>query len=200
MKTLSLTTILLCLYTTSIFGQSCDLIDFLNLRLSDKEIVHSALVACNLSPYDEETFGRNKVQVTYKNNDDINDYKLYQWVDIVYASNVKSSSSKTNRISFQTQNQTLVTSYLKEMQALGFKYVRKKIVDRQIYEVYANNTHTIDVITSQSRYAYEGGVYVNFAIYDTNEYEVVFLEENQKYTIQTENNNEYANFGAGIGE
>ncbi|HUM52444.1 MAG TPA: hypothetical protein PK431_11535 [Chitinophagales bacterium] len=198
MKTLSLTTIMLCLCATHLFGQSCNLSDFLKLRLSDKETVNSALLACNLTPYDADDFGRNKVQVTYKNNDDLKTAQFYQWVDFVYAGNGKASG--TNRISFQTQNQTLVTNYLKEMQALGFKYVRKKIVDRQIYEVYANNTHTIDVITSQSRYAYEGGVYVNFAIYDTNEYETVFLDENQKYTIQTENNNAYANFSAGIGE
>lgn len=199
MKTLSLTTILLCFCATHLFGQSCDLSDFLKLRLSDKETVNSALLACNLTPYDADNIGKNKVQVTYKNNEDFKTAEFYQWVDFVYAGNGKASG--TNRISFQTQNQSLITNYLKEMQVLGFKYMRKKIVDRQIYEVYANNTHTIDVITSQSRYAYAGsGVYVNFAIYDTNEYEVVFAEENQKYTIQTENNNEYANFSAGIGE
>lgn len=198
MKTLTLTTTLLCLYATTLFSQSCNLSDFLKLRLSDKETVNSALLACNLTPYDADDFGKNKVQITYKNNEEVATTQYYQWVDFVCAGNGKSSG--TNRISFQTQNQTLVKNYLKEMQALGFKYVRKKIVDRQIYEVYANNTHTIDVITSQSRYSYDGGVYVNFAIYDTNEYETVFLDENQKFTIQTENNNEYANFSAGIGE
>lgn len=198
MKTLTLATILLCLSTTQLFGQKCNLSDFLKLRLSDKETVNSALLACNLTPYDADEIGRNKTQITYKNEGETKTLQNYQWVDYIYAGNGKSTG--TNRISFQTQNKQLVQDYIKEMQVLGFKYVRKKIVDRQVYEVYANNTHTIDVITSQNRFAYDGGVYVNFAIYDTNEYETVFSEENKKFTIQTENNNEYANFSAGIGE
>lgn len=198
MKTLFLTTLSLCLFTTHLFSQSCNLSDFLKLRLSDKETVDDALSACNLTPYDADEVGRNKVQITYKNNEDVKTSQFYQWVDFVCSRNGKSNGS--NRISFQTQNQKLVQDYMKEIQALGFKYIRKKIVDRQVFEVYANNTHTIDVITSQSRYIYEGGIFVNFAIYDTNEYEVAFADENQKYTIQTENNIEYANFGAGIGE
>jgi uncharacterized protein YggL (DUF469 family) len=188
----------LCLSTTQLFGQKCNLSDFLKLRLSDKETVNSALLACNLTPYDADEIGRNKTQITYKNEGETKTLQNYQWVDYIYAGNGKSTG--TNRISFQTQNKQLVQDYIKEMQVLGFKYVRKKIVDRQVYEVYANNTHTIDVITSQNRFAYDGGVYVNFAIYDTNEYETVFSEENKKFTIQTENNNEYANFSAGIGE
>jgi hypothetical protein len=159
------------------------------MRLADSNTVNQSITECNLELYDVDEIGRNKIHLTYKNENDLKSYQTYQWIDFIYYH---------NRISFQIQNVELFKKYLQEITDLGFVFVRKKIVDRQIYEVYTNGKHTIDVITTQNRYVYDGGKYYNFAIYDTEEYETVFKEENLKYSIPEKEDNQFVSFAAGI--
>ncbi len=194
MKTLTYLAIL-CLFILSNLvadAKELQINDFLSFRLSEKSIVDEKISESSFQFYDSIEIGRNKFHITYKNTDEVNLMLTYQWIDFIYCS----KSHSRNRISFQIQNVDLLNRYMKEITDLGFVFVRKKIVDRQIYEVYSNGKHTIDVITSQNLYVYDGGKYYNFAIYDTEEYENVFMEENLKYTISGEK--DLSAFSAGI--
>jgi hypothetical protein len=194
MKTLQIAALICYLFPSVLFSNECNINDFLLMRLADSNRVNQSITECNLELYDIDEIGRNKVHITYKNQDEIKKMQTYQWVDFIYCS----KSHYRNRISFQIQNNTLLKKYLQEIIDLGFVYVRKKIVDRQIYEVFSNGKHTIDVITSQNRYVYDGGRYYNFAIYDTEEYEIVFKEENTKYSILEKEEERFVSFAAGI--
>lgn len=76
------------------------------------------------------------------------------------------------------------------MKEIGFEFSNKKIVDRQIYEVYTDGINTVELITSQTRSALNNDMFFNFVFYNTDEYQYAFSNENKIYTVPQINQNE----------
>ena len=120
--------------------------------------------------------GSGKTHYTYQNNNVSEKSSSFEWVDFVYAQDAQWN----NRLSFQIQNIEQVKKYLTEMKALGFYFSNKKVVDRQIFEVYSDGVNTIELITSQNRNANDNNMYFNFAFYSADEYQYAFSNENKR--------------------
>lgn len=177
MKTLlSIATLLLCISHSS-FSQNISIAEFLQLRAKNSNAIESRLASMNFSLYDRDEMGSGKTQYTFQNENTAK--SSLQWIDFMYAQ----EAQWNNRLSFQVQDIELVKSYLSEIKDLGFHFNYKKVVDRQIYEVYTDGKNTIELITSQSRKVYDNNMYFNFAFYSSGEYEYAFAAENKKYTV-----------------
>ncbi|MEZ5054843.1 MAG: hypothetical protein R2807_08825 [Chitinophagales bacterium] len=189
MKTLFCTAMLLLYLSVNTFAQNLSINDFIQLRSNDNDAIESKLTQQNFNLYDEYEVGYGKYHLIYQNNETAN--STVQWIDIVYENN----GQWNNRLSLQTQDIGQVKKYLTELKGLGFYFKNKKIIDRQIYEVYTNGINTVELITSQSKnaYHYDNTMYFNFAIYSSSEYDYSFANENKKYNIAVvEQNDLYA--------
>lgn len=188
MKTLSITALLVLYFTTFGLAQNISISDFIKLRGSNNETVEAKLASLNISLYDQDELNNGTTQFTYQNSG-ANKGSSLQWVDFVAAE----GAQWNNRLSFQIQDIEQVKKYLSEMKDLGFYFSAKKVIDRQIYEVYTDGKNTIELITSQSRKVYDNNMYFNFAFYSNSEYEYAFATENQKYNVpQVDQNDLYA--------
>lgn len=177
MKTLSPIATLLLLFTAyNSFSQDISITDFLQLRATSTNAVESKLNSLNIELYDSENIGNGKTHYTYQNSDALS---AFQWVDFISTPD----AHWDNRLSFQIQNIELVKKYLTEMKALGFYFTGKKVVDRQIYEMYTDGFSIIELITSQSKKGYDNNMYFNFAFYNAVEYQYAFADENKKYVV-----------------
>lgn len=184
MKTLlSIATLLLCISHHSYSQTDLSIAELLQLRGENISAFESRLTALNINSYDEVEIGSGKTHYTFQANQN---NSTLQWVDFVY----NEDAAWNNRLSFQTQNFEQVKKYLTEMKSLGFYFVSKKIVDRQIYEVYSDGKSTLELITSQSRKVYDNNLYVNFVFYSNSEYEYAFSVENKKYNVSHFNQEE----------
>ncbi len=180
MKTLSKSiTVLLMILSMHCFGQNISINDFLQLRTKDNASIESKLQSMKFDLYDSDEMSNGKTQYTYQNTDAANIATSFQWIDFVYAQDAQWN----NRLSFQVQSFDLVKKYLYEIKSLGFYFTAKKIVDRQVFEVYSDGKNTIELITSQSNQANGNTAYFNFAFYSTDEYEYAFATENNKYNL-----------------
>ena len=179
MKTLLNIAILLLCVTQSSYSQNISISDFLSLRINNNIAIETLLTKQDFSLYDEFELGNGRTHITYQSNHP-NTSDL-QWIDFVYEAN----GQWNNRVSFQTQEIEQVKNYLTELKKLGFYFNNKKIVDRQIFEVYTNGINTVELITSQSKnaYQYDNTMYFNFAIYNASEYSYSFASENKKYSV-----------------
>ena len=194
MKTLSLTLIVLCITTIS-FAQNISIADFIKLRASDRKSVAEKLAKQNIQLFAEDEMYNGSTLYTF-HNEGINPNTTLQWVDYVAANG---DATWNNRLSFQIQDLEKVKEYIKEMKKIGFNFMNKKIIDRQVYEVYTDGKSTIELITSQSRKVYDNNMYFNFAFYSNSEYEYAFSNENKKYDItHIDNNNLYAAYASDI--
>lgn len=188
MKTLLSIATLLLLFSTFGYSQNISIADFLQLRGKNNNAIESRLTSLNIQLYDQDEMGSGKTQYTYQNNN-TSGKSSFQWVDFVYAQDAQWN----NRLSFQIQDIEQVKKYLAEMKDLGFHFANKKVVDRQVYEVYTDGKNTIELITSQSRKVYDNNMYFNFAFYSTDEYQYAFANENNKYNVpQIDQNELYA--------
>ncbi len=181
MKTLFCTAMLLLYLSVNTFAQSLSINDFIQLRTNDNAAIESKLAQQNFDLYDEYEIGYGKTHLVYQNN--ANENNTIQWIDFVCEKN----GPWNNRLSFQIQDIEQVKKYLSELKTLGFYFNNKKIVDRQIFEVYTNGIYTVELITSQSKnaYHYDNSMYFNFAIYSSSEYNYSFANENKKYNISS---------------
>lgn len=127
---LSIATLLL-LFSTFGYSQNISIADFLQLRGENNSTVESRLTALNIQPYDEEEIGSGKTQYTYQSGN--SNTTALQWVDFVYAQD----AAWNNRISFQTQNLEQV-KIPERNEKFGFLFLSKKVMDRQVYEVYTD--------------------------------------------------------------
>lgn len=177
MKTLlSIATLLLCISHHSYSQTDLSIAELLQLRGENISAFETRLSALNINPYDEAELGNGKTHYTFQADQS---KSALQWVDFIYAQD----AVWNNRISFQTQNFEQLKKYLSEMKSLGFYFVSKKIIDRQVYEVYTDGKTTLELITSQSRKVYDNNLYVIFVLYNTDEYEYAFAAENKKYNV-----------------
>ncbi|MFN8260790.1 MAG: hypothetical protein U0X41_07605 [Chitinophagales bacterium] len=186
MKTLLSTATLLLLIHFNSFSQNISIADFLQLRGKNSNAIEEKLSAFNIQLYDTDEMGSGKTQYTYQNENSSSAATPLQWVDFVYAQDAQWN----NRLSIQIQDIEQVKKYLSEMKDLGFYFTGKKVMDRQIYEVYTDGKSTIELITSQSRKVYDNNMYFNFAFYSTDEYQYAFANENKKYTVPQINQSE----------
>ncbi len=192
MKTLSLTLLVLCITTIS-FAQNISIDDFIKLRASDRKSVVEKLAKLNIYLFDQDEMYNGSTLFTFHNEEKAKHTAL-QWVDYVAASG---DATWNNRLSFQIQDIEKVKEYILEMKKMGFNFISKKNIDRQVYEVYTDGKNTIELITSQSRKVYDNNMYFNFAFYSNSEYEYAFANENKKYDItHIDNNNLYAAFAS----
>ena len=179
MKTLSITALLVCYFATQSFSQNISIADFIKLRGANSNTLESKLKVVNIALYDQDELNNGNTQYTYKNAAST-DVSNVQWVDYIAAAG---NATWNNRIAFQIQNSALAKKYLGEMKDLGFYFMSKKIIDRQVFEVYSDGVNTIELITSQSRKVYDNNMYFNFALYSNSEYSTAFANENKKYNI-----------------
>ena len=190
MKPLLSIAALMLFFTTYSFSQSIGIADFLQLRGKNNNVIESKLTSLNIQLYDQDEQGSGKTHYTYQNNN--TSENSFQYVDFVYAQD----EQWNNRLSFQVQNIELVKKFLTQMKDLGFYFDNKKVVDRQIYEVYTDGMNTIELITSQSRSAYDNNhteMFFNFVFYNTDEYQYAFANENKIYSVpQIDQNNLFA--------
>ncbi|HNM31955.1 MAG TPA: hypothetical protein PKM51_04335 [Chitinophagales bacterium] len=194
MKTLSLTLIVLCITTFS-FAQNISIADFIKLRASDRKSVTEKLAKQSIFLFDQDEMYNGSTLFTF-HNEEKTKHTALQWVDYVAANG---DATWNNRLSFQIQDIEKVKEYIQEMKNLGFHFMSKKVIDRQVYEVYTDGKSTIELITSQSRKVYDNNMYFNFAFYSNSEYEYAFANENKKYDITSvDNNNLYAAFASDI--
>ncbi len=183
---LSIATLML-FFTTLCHSQNIDIADFLQLRGKTKNVVESRLNSMNILLYDEDAIGNGKTHYTYqKNSNSEGITSSFQWIDFIY----EQDAQWNNRLSFQIQDIELVKKYLTEMKEIGFEFSNKKIVDRQIYEVYTDGINTVELITSQTRSALNNDMFFNFVFYNTDEYQYAFSNENKIYTVPQINQNE----------
>lgn len=182
---LSIATLLL-LFSTFGYSQNISIADFLQLRGKNNNVIESRLTSLNIQLYDQDEMGSGKTHYTYQNNNVSEKSSSFEWVDFVYAQDAQWN----NRLSFQIQNIEQVKKYLTEMKALGFYFSNKKVVDRQIFEVYSDGVNTIELITSQNRNANDNNMYFNFAFYSADEYQYAFATENKKYNVPHINQND----------
>ena len=194
MKTLSLTLIVLCITTFS-FAQNISIADFIKLRASDRKSVTEKLAKQSIFLFDQDEMYNGSTLFTF-HNEEKTKHTALQWVDYVAANG---DATWNNRLSFQIQDIEKVKEYIQEMKNLGFHFMSKKVINRQVYEVYTDGKSTIELITSQSRKVYDNNMYFNFAFYSNSEYEYAFANENKKYDITSvDNNNLYAAFASDI--
>lgn len=191
MNRILLTSLLIILFS-SMFAQNIE--DFLNLRASNFDAVKEELTCNNWYLYDEDEQRKNDIYVyTFKHIDDVQSMVSIQWIDYVH----RPRHYNKNRLSFQIQNKALYEQYISEIIMLGFVFDQtKEIYDNNIF-VYTNGDVSIEVITSQSKYMYDGSVYYNFAFYNKLEYDAVFEKEkeaNQKKIAPLTNITKLHNF------
>ena len=183
---------LMLFFTTGSYSQNIGIADFLQLRGKNTSVIESKLTSLNIQLYDQDELGSGKTHYTYQNNNTSEKTTAFQYVDFVYAQDAQWN----NRLSFQIQDIEQVKKFLTEMKDLGFYFDNKKIVDRQIYEVYTDGMNTIELITSQSRLTYNDNhneMYFNFVFYNTDEYQYAFANENKIYSVpQIDQNNLFA--------
>ncbi|MCB0507334.1 MAG: hypothetical protein R2739_06015 [Chitinophagales bacterium] len=190
MKSLLCTSVLCVCFLISSFAQDISFKQLLQLRTKTSNEVEQQLSSLDFIPYDADDIGNGRTISTFQNA--ILNNSTIQWIDLVTQGN----ATWNNRLSFQTQNIEKVKNYLSELKSLGYYFTIKKVVDKQIYEVYTNGINTIELITSQNRsaYQYDGKMYFNFAIYGTSEYNYAFAAENAKYAVPSIKSDElYAN-------
>ncbi len=177
MKPLLSIAALMLLFTSFSYSQTISIAEFIQLRSQNTNAIESKLTSQNIQLYDQDEIGSGKTQYTYQNSDVSSKSSSFQWVDFVYAQDAQWN----NRLSFQIQNIELVKKYLTEMKDLGFSYTGKKIVDRQIYDVFTNGLNIIELITSQNRKLDDNTMYFNFAFYSAGEYQYAFAKESSKF-------------------
>jgi len=184
----------LCITTFS-FAQNISIADFIKLRASDRKSVTEKLAKQSIFLFDQDEMYNGSTLFTF-HNEEKTKHTALQWVDYVAANG---DATWNNRLSFQIQDIEKVKEYIQEMKNLGFHFMSKKVIDRQVYEVYTDGKSTIELITSQSRKVYDNNMYFNFAFYSNSEYEYAFANENKKYDITSiDNNNLYAAFASDI--
>ena len=174
-------------YSTFSYAQDFpNIATFIELRTQKNEVLEEKLTSIQMELYDEYEIKNGYMQYTYQPV--TFSTALPQWVDLIYVKN----AYWNNRLSFQLGDINLVLKKIEELKALQFTLVAKKIVDRQIYDIYTDGTTIVELVTSEDRKY--NNFYYNFMFYNKEEYDYAFAEENAKYIIPTSKpTNTYAN-------
>lgn len=150
---------------------------FLELRTQKNEVLAEKLTSIQMELYDEYEIKNGYMQYTYQPI--TFSTSIPQWVDLIYVKN----AYWNNRLSFQINDFNQVLKYIDELKSLNFTFIAKKIVDRQIYDIYSDGTTIVELVTSEDRKLQN--FYYNFMFYNKEEYDYAFAEENSKYIIPT---------------
>lgn len=178
MKTL-LTALSFSFVFLSCIAQPITLKDFIAFRTLENNDFKEKLDSTNFVLDDEVDLTRFLTRTTFKISDNED-----QTNNIIFINQINvNKSNNRNRISFQFKSDELLYNYYVELKENNFKHILYKEMDRQMIHVFTDDKIAVEIITTKSLNIKDINVYYTFALYNYDEYNTQFAEENMKYKV-----------------